>query len=268
MLRTMLVFMIIAITATMVIVALIRKFVLAPIYHATTIGNSDDSRPLTTNSVAQSTCTYFVCVFVRVSGGLYYFDYSPLVVVVLGSRLCRRTRRFEWNVYAMFFVRACVSPFSSPFSLRVGCVDVCCCCLSFLTAQRTRFTIYNIARVPDDNRSGSTSQVTTTEPTDSSTPCEVAAAPAPGAVAETTTLRRKVCFSNANSVMGDHVDVVVVNSGEPAAEHTAEDRPNFLVGESGETVQEAHEADDEFPTKLQNGKYSSEDVAEKRKRLR
>lgn len=41
------------------------------------------------------------------------------------------------------------------------------------------------------------------------------------------------------------------------------------VGEDGDTVQEAREAVDEFPSNMQNGKkYSSEDVAEKRKRLR
>lgn len=85
-------------------------------------------------------------------------------------------------------------------------------------------------------------------------------------------------FSNANFVMGDSVNDADGESGAAAAatapetattEDGAEERPAFVVGEDGETGQEAREAGDEFPTKMANGKkYSSEDVAEKRKRLR
>lgn len=84
-------------------------------------------------------------------------------------------------------------------------------------------------------------------------------------------IRKVVQFSNANFVMGDSVHDA---DGELAATTTTaadggEERPAFVVGEDGETVQEAREAVDEFPANMANGKkYSSEDVAEKRKRLR
>lgn len=80
-----------------------------------------------------------------------------------------------------------------------------------------------------------------------------------------------VQFSNANFVMGDSANdaAAAVTTPETTTPDVGEERPAFVVGEDGETVQEAREAVDEFPSKMANGKkYSSEDVAEKRKRLR
>lgn len=117
--------------------------------------------------------------------------------------------------------------------------------------------IHNIYTVHGSDGASTSSNNTPTAATTSTTQ-------RPAAVQ--STLIRKVQFSNENFVMGDHVDAV--NGGEAVPKTDEERGANFLVGEDGETVQEAHEAVDEFPTKLQNGKYSSEDVAERRKRLR
>lgn len=85
-----------------------------------------------------------------------------------------------------------------------------------------------------------------------------------------------VQFSNANFIMGDNANpsadapdaAAAATNGNGAGD--GEERPAFLVGEDGETGQEAREAADEFPSSLAtNGKkYSSEELAEKRKRLR
>lgn len=76
---------------------------------------------------------------------------------------------------------------------------------------------------------------------------------------------------NANTTSADVPDAATNGNGA-VGDGATEERPAFLVGEdNGESVQEAREADDEFPPSglAANGKkYSSEDVAEKRKRLR
>lgn len=101
--------------------------------------------------------------------------------------------------------------------------------------------------------------------------------------------QRKHC-TNAKLVMADN-EYLAEDSG--IVEEESSDRPSFTVstyytcsylkfycticeiilflqlGEDVDSIQEAKEAVDEFPQNLVNGaKYSSSDVAEKRKRLR
>lgn len=87
-----------------------------------------------------------------------------------------------------------------------------------------------------------------------------------------------VSFSNENITYEDTTDYSDIRNGHTIMETVNEgttstngDRPSFMVGEDGdsmENVQEATEAVDEFPLKMENGMRYNNDLAEKRRRLR